>query len=136
MLPLGQLDEKNCFHSTEKNFNINIDGRALLTKRRNCDKPREDMNSYRGIAVSNSLLNLLERTLYARVFSQTEAVRHLKDQGLTLISYADDTALACRDLEILKKAISSLIVYFKERNLILNLDKCELMRFNKTGKGR
>jgi hypothetical protein len=65
-----------------------------------------------------------------------KAVRHLKDQGLTLISYADDTALACRDLEILKKAISSLIVYFKERNLILNLEKCELMRFNKTGKGR
>jgi hypothetical protein len=32
---------------------------------------REDMNSYREIAVSNSLLNLLERALYARVFSQT-----------------------------------------------------------------
>jgi hypothetical protein len=226
---------------------------------------RDDMNSYRGIAVSNSLLNVLERALYARIFSQTahiipdnqygfvpgrstlqavnkliletesvinevpdpnakqkprlyvffldikkafdtcsrrkvfenivnnsnlseqelsfiaellkenyyviddgvnrserilqteglkqgsvlsplffnvsnhdinEAVRHLKDKGLILLSYADDTALACRDLKTLKEAILSLIEYFKARNLNLNLEKCELMRFNKTGKGR
>jgi hypothetical protein len=29
------------------------------------------MNSYRGIAVSSSLLNVLEGALYARIFSQT-----------------------------------------------------------------
>jgi hypothetical protein len=40
----------------------------LLYKQRGA---RHDMNSYRGIAVSNSLLNLLERALHARVFSQT-----------------------------------------------------------------
>jgi Reverse transcriptase (RNA-dependent DNA polymerase) len=216
---------------------------------------RDDVNSYRGIAVSNSLLNLLERALYARILSETshiipanqfgfvpgrstlqavdslireiesakkdekplyvffldiskafdtcsrdkvlenlvtnsnlskkelqfiaellkvnyyviddgvgrsekisqteglkqgsvlsplfynisnhdinEAIKHL--QGLKLISYADDTALASRDLEVIKQAILALITYFKDRNLVLNLGKCKVMKFTKSGRGR
>jgi len=63
-----------------------------------------------------------------------EAVKHL--QNLSLLSYADDTALASTDLNVIKNAILALIKYFEERNLALNLDKCKIMKFRKNGQGR
>jgi hypothetical protein len=47
--------------------------------------------------------------------------------------------LARRDLKTLKEAILSLFEYFNARNLNLNLEKSELIRFNRkilTGKVR
>jgi hypothetical protein len=54
-----------------------------------------------------------------------KVVRLFKDRGLNLLSFADDTAHSF-GISQLRNAILSFIEYFKERKMVLSLEKCKL----------
>jgi hypothetical protein len=63
-----------------------------------------------------------------------EVIKHLK--GVKMILYADDMVLLAEDLADLREAIRLIKMYLQNRNLKLNLSKCEMMKFRNKGKGK